>query len=273
MSPDLLEETPSPAVARAVRILEYLAHVQPEASLSDIAVALQLNKSTCFNILKSLTQSGIVVRDARFPIYRLGPKLIELGTASRRNYSYRALVKREVEPLVERYQLACLLGQLLPDDAGIVVTDRVMPSGRDVMTAPIGQVHPLSVPAMGRAVLANRPFSEVVRLSDVLSLKGDDALEKLKVQLDHFRKIGYATSLEEHQAGVNAVAATVSGPDGEIAIVLCLLGPAAEFPSDRVHDAGQELRETARRLESALHQTSSAYGLQDAAGSGHAPWL
>jgi IclR family acetate operon transcriptional repressor len=265
MSTDGREETPSPAVGRAIRILEYLAHVQPEASLSDIAAALELNKSTCFNILKALTQSGIVVRDARFPIYRLGPKLIELGTASRRNYSYRALVKREVAPLVERYQLACLLAQLLPNDAGIVITDRIMPSRTDVMTAPIGQVYPLSVPAMGRAVLADRPFSEVVKLADVLSLTEGDALQRLQEDLAQFRKLGYGTSLEEYQPGINAVAVTVSGPDGDLALILCLLGPADEFPAESVAEAGVALREVAAKLESALHQTSSAFSLEGVA--------
>lgn len=269
MNPTEREETPSPAVGRAIRILEYLAHVQPEASLSDIAAALGLNKSTCFNILKSLTQSGTVVRHARFPIYRLGPKLVELGTASRRNYSYRALVKREVSPLVERYGLACLLAQLLPNDAGIVITDRVMPSRTDVMTAPIGQVYPLSVPAMGRAVLAERPFSDVVRLTDVLSLSEGDTLQRLEEELAEVRKLGYGTSLEEYQQGINAVAVTVTGPDAEVALILCLMGPADEFPAPSVAEAGAELRKVVANLEAALHQTSSAFLAADEATT---PW-
>lgn len=264
------EDTPSPAVGRAIRILEYLAHTQPEASLVEIANALELNKSTCFNILKSLIQSGIVVRDARFPIYRLGPKLVELGTASRRNYSYRALVQRALAPLVNQYEIACLLAQLLPHDAGIVVTDRVMPSRKDVLTAPIGHVYPLSVPAMGRIVLASRPFAEIVNLKDLRTLVRSGGLEQLKGQLDHFRALGYATSVEEYQRGVNAVATPVRGSDGDIALLLCLLGHATNFPKEQLDEAGAELRRTAAQLEEALQRGSPAYALEVSRGSD--PW-
>lgn len=262
------EASPSPAVGRAIRILEYLAHTQPEASLAEIANALELNKSTCFNILKSLIQSGVVVRDARFPIYRLGPKLVELGTASRRNYSYRALVKRALTPLVNEYEIACLLAQLLPHDAGIVVTDRIMPSRKDVLTAPIGHVYPLSVPAMGRIVLATRPFSDIVHLNDLRTLSKNGGLEQLKAQLDHFRALGYATSVEEYQRGVNAVATPVHGSDGDIALLLCLLGHASDFPRERLDEAGSALRRTAAQLEEALHHGSPAYALEVTGGSG-----
>lgn len=261
-SRDSAERSPSPAVGRAILILEYLAHEKPEATMSEIATALGLNKSTCFNILKSLVQSSMVVRDPRMPIYRLGPKLVELGSASRRNYSYREHVRRELQPLVEKYELACLIGQLLPNDAGIVLTDRITPSGKTVISAPVGQVHPLSVPAMGRAVLATRPFEAVTGLREILPAgAGDDEFDQLRSQLEKFRRQGFATSLEEYLEGVNAVATTVSGPDGEIALILCLMGPAEEFERDTVEEAGHELRSVAKRLELALHHNSAAYSI------------
>jgi IclR family acetate operon transcriptional repressor len=240
-----------------VQILEYLAHVRPEAALADIAGDLGLNKSTCFNILKTLAQSSLVVRDPRFPIYRLGPKLVELGSASRRNYSYRALVKRHAEPVVERRGLACLVGQLLPRDAGIVVIDRILPPGKGVVTAAIGQVLPLSVPAMGRAVLATRPVDSILDLADVLGPHDD--LDRFQRDLERIAREGYATSFEEYAEGVNAVATTVASPDGEVALVLCLLGGTATFPKDQVPDAGAELCEVAKQLEAELHHRSPVY--------------
>lgn len=83
-------------------------------------------------------------------------------------------------------------------------------------------IYPLSVPGMGRAVLAQRPFSEVVRLSDALELNEGDALQRLERELAEFRELGYGTSLEEYQPGINAVAVTVVGADREIALILCI---------------------------------------------------
>jgi DNA-binding IclR family transcriptional regulator len=246
---------PSPAVVRAIRILEYLAHENPEAGLSDIATRLNLNKSTCFNILKALRQSNVVVRDARFPVYRLGPKLIELGTASRRNYSYRTQVKREVGPLVAKYELACLIAQVLPGDAGIFVLDRVTPPTEHVLAAPVGHVYPMSAPAMGRAALAARPVEEVVGMQEVQSLPGHGDLADLLTDLENVRERGYATSHEEYTPGVNAVASAVLGPDGDVALILCLLGSKDRFPPDRMDAAGVELRGVTDRLALALYQS------------------
>lgn len=255
-----MDSAPAPAVERAVRILDYLANVEPEAGLSDIAAALDLNKSTCYNILRTLTESSMVVRDARFPVYRLGPKLVELGTASRRNYSYRSQVKREVEPLVQQYGLACLIAQLLPNDAGIVVVDRVTPSGDGVVAAPVGHVYPMTAPAMGRAVLATRPFDEVVQLEAVLAMASANGdLADLSSQLEEVRSNGYAASREEYTEGVNAVATIVRGQDGDVAMILCLVGHTDTFPETAIEKAGNELTETARRLEDSLARTASPF--------------
>lgn len=259
----------APAVDRAMRILDHLAHVQPEASLSDLAAALRLNKSTCFNILKSLQHAGVVARDSRVPLYRLGPKLVELGTASRRNYSYRVVVARELEPLVDKFDVTCLIAQLLPNDAGMVVTDRIVPELAGALTAPVGQVHPLTVPAMGRAVLATRPFAAVVGLMDVLSIGDGSRLAHLREQLDEVRKRGYALSLEEYRSGVNAVATTVLDADGDISMILCLMGSVAAFPADTVYVAGEDLRQRAQRLEQMLKEATPNYPF--AAGVDHAP--
>ncbi len=262
MSTDGEAQGGAPAVERAVRILEYLAHVRPEASLSDIATALTLNKSTCFNILKSLQQAGIVARDSRAPLYRLGPKLVELGTASRRNYSYRVVVTRELQPLVEKFEVTCLVAQLLPNDAGIVVTDRIVASP-GLLTAPVGQVHPLSVPAMGRAVLATKPFASVVGLMDVLAMGDGDRLSQLSQQLEEVRARGFALSLEEYQPGVNAVATTILDPGGDVALILCLMGSAEGFPTEAVLAAGTELCQRAKHLELVLHESAPTYALDN----------
>ncbi|MCP9484472.1 MAG: helix-turn-helix domain-containing protein [Gaiellaceae bacterium MAG52_C11] len=260
----------APAVVRVVRILEYLAEVRPEASLAEIASALALNKSSCFNILKALTNSGVVVRDARYPVYRLGPKLVALGASARRNYSTRELVRRELAPVVEAYGLACLVAQLLPNEAGIVVTEQILPAGTiartvedeplpgTVITAPIGQVRPLSVPAMGRAVLATRPFAAVVGLMSNLGIGEGPELHDLAAQLQKVRADGFATSIEEYRPGINAVATTVAGWDHEIILILCMLGPADVFLEPRVYEAGSDLHQVAKGLEWALNQSYAA---------------
>src|SRR3546814_17783670 len=82
-----------------MKMLDYLAVQNAEAGLSESARALELSKSSCFNILSTLASGQFVVKDSQRATYRLGPKLVEIGTASRRNFSRRSFYRRQVRPL------------------------------------------------------------------------------------------------------------------------------------------------------------------------------
>lgn len=242
----------APAVARAVQILEYLASTKPEAGTSEIAAALGMNKSTCFNILRTLADETMVIKDSRYPVYRLGPRLVELGTASRRNFSHRQHLGEMIRPLVEELGITCLIAQPLPGDRGSIVVDRVIPRGKDVLTAPIGKVYPISAPAMGRVLLAARDVEEVLANVHNLPETSESDILGLLDSLDIVRTKGYGWSEEEYQSEVNAVAAGVFNASREVAIVLCLIGEAAQFPADRIDAYGQRLRAVADQIEGVM---------------------
>ncbi|MGE0067851.1 MAG: IclR family transcriptional regulator [Solirubrobacterales bacterium] len=254
----------TPAIDRAVAILDYLAEVRMDASLSEIAMALDLNKSTCFNILKSLSRAGIVERDSRVPLYRLGPKLVALGNASRRNFSYRELVENEVTPLLDKYNAVLVLGQLLPDDSGILIIDHLSKADADDLAASVGEIRPLTVPAMGRAVLATRPYSKAVSFMSETSVGNAAGLDELQKDLEEVRRRGFAVSLEEYQRGVSAVATVVTGPEGNVELILCLVGSPDTFPTKKVMEAGKDLHDKAVSLEAALSEATPAYALSAA---------
>lgn len=247
--------SPAPAVVRAFKILEYLATVKQEAGSSEIATALGMNKSTCFNILKTLTNEAAVVKNPAYPVYRLGPRLIELGTASRRNFSRRAQISQIVRPLVEDKGITCLLGQPLPGDRGVIVVDRIIPRGRDSVIAPIGHVYDITAPAMGRVLLAARDIEEVLANTARTGVD-EDALQALLSSLDEVRRKGFGWSIEEYEVGVNAVAAPVSDTTNEVALILCLIGSTRDFPADRVDEYGTTLVQVARQVRDRLMHDS-----------------
>lgn len=242
----------APAVDRAFQILEYLAAVSPEAGVTEIANALTMNKSTCYNILQTMTTAGIVTRDSRFPVYRLGPKLVELGTASRRNVNHRDDIKAAIHPIVEKYGITCLIAQPLPNHRGVVVTDRYMPRGEDILSAPIGHVYPITAPAMGRALLAYEDLHESVLQPADFGLKTEAELESFLKDAEDARERGYGESREERNEGVNAVAAVVRGSDGRANLVLCLFGYSHHLPDKLVDQAGRELRALADQVSAEL---------------------
>ncbi|MHA1545496.1 MAG: IclR family transcriptional regulator [Alphaproteobacteria bacterium] len=243
----------APAVTSAVQILKFLAFRRAEAGVSELARELKLNKSTCFNVLNSLVHGQLLVKDPIRATYRLGPGLVEIGTASRRNFSRRAVYRRAVQPFVDEAGITCLISQPLGDFSGIVVVDRVLPTQRkdDLVLAPIGQRYPISAPAMGCSVLSHLDEDEALEILRGQSggwLAGKEGAE-VTAYLRDIRKIGFATSHEEFELGVNAVASCVLGRRGEFAAVLCLIGATRDLPADQITDWGRRLTRLTRELE------------------------
>jgi DNA-binding IclR family transcriptional regulator len=243
------EKASSPAVTRAVQILDYLANSKAEAGVTEIASALDINKSTCFNILRALADEAIVIKDARFPIYRLGPRLVELGTASRRNFSQLRQIMDLIRPLVEDIGVTCIIAQPIPGDRGFVVLDRVVPRGADVLTVPIGHSYPLTSPAMGRAFLGARDLDEVISSVHNRPDVSEAAILNLAASLDRVREAGYGWSDEEYQHQTNAVAVAVTGEDRSVVVILCLVGHVDRFGREKIDGYGRALVAVGREVE------------------------
>lgn|SRR5947209_13147950 len=68
------------AVESAVRVLDLFTLSSPELSLKQICDQLHANASTVHRLLKAMEETSLVVRVAGTDLYRLGPKLMTLGT-------------------------------------------------------------------------------------------------------------------------------------------------------------------------------------------------
>jgi DNA-binding IclR family transcriptional regulator len=231
----------APAVDRAFRILDYLANQETGCALTQISRALDLNKSTCFKILQALTSAGATVKSSSSGRYWLGPKLVELGVASRPKLGVREEIAAILRPLVDELNLTCVVGQVLPHHNGAVILDRVVPTTEEVLRVGIGHVYPVTLPALGKAVFAHVDPVELERLS----FRSKAEAARFREGVEEARRVGYGVSREEHNPGVNAVTTAVLGSDGRPAFILSLSGTSTDLPSDQLDAAGERLRDLA----------------------------
>jgi DNA-binding IclR family transcriptional regulator len=217
---------------------------------------LGLNKSTCYNILQVLTDESLVVKDSGFPVYRLGPRLIELGTVSRRQISHRNEVAKIIRPLITSLGVTCLVAQPLAGDRGIIVVDRIFPDNEDALAVPVGTVFAITAPALGRAVLAWRDIDEVFANARRFDDVNEGDLKAIASTLEVVREKGFGWSNSEYQPGTNAVAAPIFGADLEVSLVLCLIAPTTRLPTADINDVGSRLVLAAREVASLLARGS-----------------
>lgn len=236
-----------PAVESAVRILKFLKDRNHRPwGVSELSRSLNLNKSTCFNLLKALFRHGLVGYDAGTKKYGLGSALIELGGAASAATSRAEVAKPFLQDLYHELRLTCLLGQRFQDR--VIVVDRVEAQDAFRITIPIGQALPLGQGALGRVFLAHLPEQEMDRLwSQGIMEQADrrrrEGVAQMKKSLAEVRQRGFAESFGEIAKGVNAVAVPIFDHRGDVTLALGVIGFASLLPRRRLARCGRRLRE------------------------------
>jgi IclR family transcriptional regulator, KDG regulon repressor len=150
------------AVYKCFDILDLLARQKGPMGVSEIAVAVKLNKSTVYNIVNSLVDMGVLNRaDNR---YNFGAKLYLLGQA----IDYESLLIRKVRPYLERFSSQTRLTVSLGVRSGttLIVLERIETPGGIVVSSTRSKVRPLLDGAHGKAVLSLLSDEEVEELLD-----------------------------------------------------------------------------------------------------------
>jgi len=214
------------------RIVERL-RADEVASVTALAEAVGVSKSTAHNHLQTLRRLGYVVRED--DEYRLGLRFLGLGDRARDRHGLYYVAKPEADSLVdavgERVQVmveecgdGIYIYQSLADQA--VGTD-----------SHIGTVVDLHATAVGKAYLAHLPNDERAALLDHLELTEQTPntitdREALEAELAEIREDGCAFNGEERTVGMRAVGAPIVLDEGRVLGGISVSGPTTRMTGD-----------------------------------------
>jgi DNA-binding IclR family transcriptional regulator len=248
-----------PAIMHAIGIFEFLKDRGNEpATMTEIAAALEMNPSTCFNILRTLESGSLLARDDDSKRYRLGAAVRELATAAGGDGAVLAAARNRALEFVNAYKLIMLLCQKAEDDSFVVVEKlRGRPDPRG--TVPLGGRVPPNGAVLSKAYYAHRPEGEVDRMLESHGLPARTKtsiteIDEFKAQLAEVRERGYSVSLGEYQPDYNAVGSAVLDPDGSPVLLMIVTGHASFMPVRLMPAIGERLRQAADDVStSAFH--------------------
>ncbi len=245
-----------PVIVNTGRILQYLSNDQNQkSSLSEISQALDISKSTCFRILRTLEDMNFVSYDKQSKRYSLGSYLVVLGSRALDQLDYLTLGKKYLQNITEETGFTTAIVQKVGFDR-VTYISKVEANSAVRLSVSIGRQFRITNVSYGKCFLAFAP--EKVR-ADILSKGLEKLTEHTITDIDQYldelnlvRKRGYATSKEEYLPGVNAVSAPVFRPDGDVLMVICCLGISSNLPEDKMHEIGRKLADTAKELTKQL---------------------
>lgn len=240
-----------PAVLNAVRLLERIAQDWPDPVASGVLIdELQVNRSTCYNILGTLQRAGWAASRGDRGGWSLGPRLLAMTRAS--DDWMGEIVQPELDDLSQRLGfIAFAVRRHAPGDYSVVAKADRAQGVR--ITVGIGDTFPFSAPAIMRAFHAWSDPSEVDRLIDVHGLRAfttETVVDRAHLHevLRRTRNQGYGTSVREYDPGQAGVAAPVFDPRGAVTMVLCSLAFSSELNESNADKVGEKVRDCGLRI-------------------------
>ncbi|WP_203921078.1 IclR family transcriptional regulator [Rugosimonospora africana] len=242
------------SVDRAISVLEILAR-RGEARVTEVAAEISVHKSTAFRLLGALEDRGLVEQDSDRGKYRLGFGIVRLAGA----VAARMDLTREARPVCER----------LAQDSGETVNLAVAQShyavnvdqvpGAFAIAAQnwVGRLTPLHATSSGKILLAHLDAARRAELLDAAGLERFtkhtiSSAAKLEKQLAAACERGYATTIEEYEQGLNAIAAPVRSHRGDVVAAVSVSGPAYRLTPASMEEFAPTLVDGAREISHRL---------------------
>ena len=238
------EPTGTQAIDRAAQLLVGVVESAQPPSIGELSQRAGLPKSTTSRLVGALERQGLLQRLGdrgrvtagpvllRFANRDSAPTLVELAGPS---------LRRLAEASGETINLA------VPGPDGVEHLSQEDTAHFVGVTDWVGRRVPFEQAANGKCFLAFRNGN------------GDTASTP---ELQRVRARGFATSIDELEHGLSALAAPVFGPRGEALAALSISGPSARLTSERIAQLApllvEEANELARRLGHRDHTRGAA---------------
>lgn len=232
------EKNPVQSAQRIFDVMEMLSQ-RGKMTLTELSERLFLHKSTVHRLLSSLGSMGYVKQD-KSGKYMLTLKLLQLAGSLLEKFDIIELARPFLEALGQKTQEAVHLVQR--DGAEIVYIDKVESSVSSIrMVSRIGICRPLYCTAVGKAMLAQMPRTQVAELwgqSEIIRYTEHTivSLSALYAELDEVCERGYALDNEENELGVRCIAAALLDYKGRANAAISVSAPLSRMSDSRIKE-------------------------------------
>jgi DNA-binding IclR family transcriptional regulator len=244
------QATGTQAIDRAAELLVRVVESGTPLGVGELAERSGLPKSTTSRLVGALERQGLLQRDGQRGRFRPGPVLLRFAHRADAGLLHAA------EPALER----------LAQESGETVNLGVpTPTGVEHLAQRdsrhyvgvgnwVGRRVPLHATANGKVFLA---WDAVPIPADLAHLAPRTITEHATLQRDlaRARAREYATTRDELEEGLSAVAAPVFGADGDVVAALSVSGPTNRLTPERIDALAPILLAEARALSVRLGST------------------
>lgn len=246
------------SVDRALLLLETIAEVGGEATLTELSLRTGLNISTCHHLLATLIRRGFVAKAQGRSHYVLGGRILSLGQAC-----MQVDLPRRAEPFIDQLNRATGETVHLAVLQGDMIATLIKRDGRHAVrvdTGNVGQSDAVHATATGKAMLAWLPEDEIRRLAGEMRAFTEHTITDISAFVEELRQVrrtGYAMDHEEFQPGVICVGAAIRDYAGAVVAAISASMPTMRASDEHIAMVREAVISAARELSAAFGETQS----------------
>ena len=243
------------SLERAFAILELFQNNKSELSLKEISVSLNLNKSTTFGLVNSLTTLGYLLQNEDNQKYSLGLKILSLTNAVKTNNILIRASRPYLEELSAKYRETVHSAQEL--NGSIVYLDKVEADTSIYINTQMGTKNYMHCTGVGKVLLAYKSPEELDMFLDQplkpLTFNTITDPDDFKKEMSKIHENGYGGDHEEIEIGLSCVAVPVMKAENKPGFAISLAGPTVRMNEHKKRGVVDDLKNTAAKLSEIIY--------------------
>ena len=225
------------SVARALDIIELVGRSKQGLGVTEISKQMDINKSSVFRILATLSRYGYIEQNEATGKYRLGYMFLDISSKLLDSLD----VRTEAQPVLrELEQETNEVVHLVVYDQGEVVYIEKLDGNETLrMHSKVGKRAPVHCTSVGKAILSHLPATDVLATIEREGLPAHTShtiVEKdaFLQELAKVKESGYALDLEENEIGIRCIAAPVFDHTRNVVAAVSISGPTLRMTDERL---------------------------------------
>ena len=246
--------SPMKSIRHALGVLMLFSDVNRPLSVTEVARALKLHKSSASRILLTLLDARFVERHRESGKYSLGLGILSLSGSVLARYQLPSTSRRDLEDLAEQVQETVTVSGWNGCEA--VNLDQIFGGGSVVNMSPPGRTNPAHCTATGKVFMAylDRGMQDelLAQALQRFTAKTITNPMKLRAELQRVRTHGYALNEQEFDVDVDSIAAPVFNSTGAISYVIAVTLPHFRYDAATRGRLAEAITATAKSLSARL---------------------
>jgi DNA-binding IclR family transcriptional regulator len=237
------------SLGRGLQILDMAINLGRAVSITEMAAALQIDKSSASRLAKTLANYGYLQVEPGTRRYVIGKRLMHIGWQMMNMLPIRQSAHPFLQTLVN-VTGECAHTAVYAEGKALVIDD-VETENTLRVGGKTGRMIPLHCTAVGKGLLA---FSDIPipKSLPACAARTITDLAQLQAHLARIQRHGYALDDEEHEEGIRCIAAPVFSYLGIAVATIGVSGPTVRITDACVQPLAHQVMQTARELSVAL---------------------